>query len=357
MTIAFALATGYLTVRLLRVALAPTLTAIVLQRPNYRSHYLPTAVGVLIALALLLVEAGRAVAGAAGVGTRAIPADRVALLLVAVAFAGLGLLDDLVGGRDEQGFGGHLRALRDGRLTTGGVKFLGGGAVALVACALAADHGIVGLARDALLVALAANLGNLFDRAPGRTLKVALAAYIAVAVVAGTTPAGVALAVSMGAAAALLGDDLREHVMLGDAGANVVGGVLGMACVLSVSPGVRGFVLLVLIGLNAASERVSFTAVINRVGVLRFLDQAGRRRPPSPAAGDGSGQQAPILGEQRPAAVVLPDGDETRALKGFGQTGEPPEPPRPDEHGADPLIAGGGDQRLGGDAALVDPEP
>ena len=41
---------------------------------------------------------------------------------------------------------------------------------------------------DAVLIALAANLGNLLDRAPGRTIKCALIAYMPLAIVLGTEP-------------------------------------------------------------------------------------------------------------------------------------------------------------------------
>ena len=79
-----------------------------------------------------------------------------------------------------------------------------------------------------MLIALAANLGNLLDRAPGRTIKFGLVAYVPIAIVLGTAPIGVAIAPVMGAALGLLGDDLRERLMLGDTGANVIGAVLGL---------------------------------------------------------------------------------------------------------------------------------
>ena len=83
-----------------------------------------------------------------------------------------------------------------------------------------------------MLIALAANLGNLLDRAPGRTIKVGLVAYVPIVIVIGTAPIGIAVAPVMGAALGLLPDDLRERLMLGDTGANVIGAVLGLAVVL-----------------------------------------------------------------------------------------------------------------------------
>ena len=132
---------------------------------------------------------------------------------------------------------------------------------------------------DAALVALAANLGNLLDRAPGRTIKVALLAYVPVALAAGTSPVGLALAPVLGAGAGLLRADLRERLMLGDTGANLLGAVLGLGVVLETSRPVRTAVLVALVLLNLASERVSFSSVIARVSALRFLDELGRSRP------------------------------------------------------------------------------
>jgi hypothetical protein len=47
--------------------------------------------------------------------------------------------------------------------------------------------------------------------------------------------------------------------------------------VIATSPLCRTLTLVVVAALNLASERVSFSAVIDRVGPLRFLDRAGRR--------------------------------------------------------------------------------
>src|SRR5690606_36375218 len=139
----------------------------------------------------------------------------------------------------------HLRALARGRLTTGALKLFGGAAVAVVAVSEWESGAIGRLLADAALVALAANLGNLFDRAPGRVLKVALATFVALVLAVGAVPelAGVALVV--GAGAGLLAGDLGERLMLGDAGANTLGAVIGLGVVLTCSPGVRTVVLVV----------------------------------------------------------------------------------------------------------------
>ena len=79
----------------------------------------------------------------------------------------------------------------------------------------------------------------------------------------------------MGAAFGLFGDDVRERLMLGDTGANVIGAVLGLAVVLGTSETTRLVVMIALVLLNVAAELVSFSKVIDRVPPLR---RAGSRR-------------------------------------------------------------------------------
>jgi hypothetical protein len=131
---------------------------------------------------------------------------------------------------------------------------------------------------NAALVALAANLANLFDRAPGRTIKTGVLVWIPLALVAGTGSVGVAVAPVVGAFVGLLGDDLRERLMLGDAGAYALGSVLGLGVVLECAPATRTAVLVALVVLNGGAELVSFSRVIERVPPLRALDRLGRRR-------------------------------------------------------------------------------
>ena len=128
-----------------------------------------------------------------------------------------------------------------------------------------------------MIIALAANLGNLFDRAPGRVIKFSLVAYVPLAIVCGTDAVGVAVAPVMGAALGLLPDDLREHLMLGDTGANVLGGALGLAAVLQLGQDARYILLAFLVAMNLASEFWSFSKIIARVPPLRWFDHLGRR--------------------------------------------------------------------------------
>ncbi|HVF32672.1 MAG TPA: hypothetical protein VM933_06515 [Acidimicrobiales bacterium] len=278
MTVLLALLVGFLATRLTWLLVRPVFGGEVFRRENYRGHALPTAVGLVLAVAVLVVEAVRVVlAAATGDGSR-IDGPRLGVLVLAVGLALLGLVDDLAGDGSSRGFRGHVRALLGGRLTTGGLKLFGGGGVALVAVAAARPgDGIGTLLTDAALVALAANLGNLFDRAPGRTIKVGVVAFVVVVAATRAVPGIGAMAVLVGGALAMLLDDLRERVMLGDTGANLLGGVVGLAVVVTGTPVTRLAVLAGVAILNGISEWVSFSRVIEGFPPLRRLDRAGRR--------------------------------------------------------------------------------
>jgi UDP-N-acetylmuramyl pentapeptide phosphotransferase/UDP-N-acetylglucosamine-1-phosphate transferase len=188
------------------------------------------------------------------------------------------LVDDLAAVGSDRGFRGHVGALRRGRVTTGLLKLVAGAGIAVVLVATPGFKSGRSLIVDALLIALAANLGNLLDRAPGRTIKAGLLVYVPIAIAVGTDPTGVALAPVMGAVFGILGDDLHERVMLGDTGANVVGAVLGLGVVLGSQESTRIVVMLALLALNVAAEAVSFSRVIEAVPLLRRFDGAGRLR-------------------------------------------------------------------------------
>ncbi|HYP22451.1 MAG TPA: hypothetical protein VEV43_02660 [Actinomycetota bacterium] len=237
-------------------------------RTNVSGRQVPAVLGV----GVVLGGAGGGLAGALGRG------DGLGRLeaATAIAFLGLaaaGLWDDTRGDESPRGFGGHLRA---GRLTGGLVKIAAGGLAGIAAAALLYRDDLVMAALTALAVPLAANLFNLLDRAPGRTGKVALLAGLPLLAM-GDERWAVDAAGAFGALAALLPADLGERGMLGDAGANPLGALVGLGLAVSLDAAPLGAVVVVLLALNAASERWSFSKVIESSPPLRALDELGRK--------------------------------------------------------------------------------
>ena len=154
------------------------------------------------------------------------------------------------------------------------------------------------------LIAGGANLLNLFDLRPGRAIKVAIAAGAALGVT--SAAGGVAAAAPVGAAISVLPEDLGERAMLGDAGANALGGMLAAAAAAALPRPARVTVLAAIVGLTAASEVVSFTKVIEQTPPLHWLDMLGRRPAAAGARSAPSGPSAPGDGEGGAAGAVPP---------------------------------------------------
>lgn len=231
-------------------------------RINYREGEVSLLEGVSA-----VIGGAAALAATGGRPRRAATAATTTLL----SCGALGLYDDLAGSATRRGFAGHLGALRHGEVTSGTVKIVGIGVTALGA-AFMLEGPRWRVVPATIVVAGSANLLNLLDLRPGRALK---AAGLAAALLTATSP-GPVPGVVLGVSGALLPADLGETGMLGDCGANALGGLLGAAAV--AAAGRRGLVVLAagLVALTAASERVSFSAVIDGNPVLRRVDGWGR---------------------------------------------------------------------------------
>ena len=248
-------------------------------RTNHRGEPVSLLEGPAVAAGLLAGAVTGSGGGRAG----------AAVALATAAGATFGVVDDLAEDPDakRKGLRGHLGALARGELTTGGLKVLGIGAGALAAAALALPRtgSRTAYAADVLaggaLIAGSANLVNLLDLRPGRALKAVTLASAPLALAPGAG-GGVAAAV-VGASGAAFQSDLAETDMLGDGGANALGAALGTALVLGAPRPVRLGVLGAVVALTVASERVSFTRVIERTPVLRDIDAWGRRPAHVPA--------------------------------------------------------------------------
>ncbi len=253
-------------------------------RTNHRGEPVTLLEGPAVAAGAIvgaLAQAGlRSVTGSAGPAGPGAWRPALAVAAAGAGGAAFGAYDDLAGSGDRRGFRGHLGALRNGEVTTGTVKLGGIGVTGMVGAVLAGGSP-ADVVINAGLVAGGANLLNLFDLRPGRAIKVAVASGALIGAGGSRTGSGAGVAAPLAAALALLPDDLGERAMLGDCGANALGAMLGAAAAGLPRPA-RVALLAGITGLTAASEKVSFTKVIEQTPPLRWLDMLGRR-PADPA--------------------------------------------------------------------------
>ena len=235
-------------------------------RQNFRQRTVDLLGGPAAAAGALVTTIGVRAAG--------LPTGQATALAAALGTsAALGAYDDLAGVTHARGLHGHFAALRRGELTTGIVKMAGLTAAGILAAPprRATTVRLV----DAALIAGTANLVNLLDLRPGRALKAValLGAPLMVGHDAGATGAAGAVAT----AAALMPGDLSERHMLGDCGANALGALVGWSLAVRSGLPARAAALAGVVGLTLLSERVSFSAVIDRNPTLAAVDAWGRQ--------------------------------------------------------------------------------
>jgi len=230
--------------------------------------------------------------------------------------AAFGALDDLAGDSASKGLRGHLAAAGRGELTTGAIKIVGLGVSGLLAGRMvdrsAGRTGAMATLVGGAVIAGSANIVNLLDLRPGRALKVVL--LLAAPIVAGRGTSSLSratAAAAAGAAIASMPDDLAGRSMLGDTGANSAGALLGTALVARSGPRGRLLALAMLTALTLASEKVSFTTVIESTPGLRELDALGRPSQPSPSSprsqpSPQSTQSLPAPRSQQPSSPSSP---------------------------------------------------
>ena len=242
------------------------------REPNRRDVLLPVSLGWALGLGVA-ATAYVVFAQQRDLGLRDSQAGE---LLGAAIVLAAGVLDDGFGG-DVRGLRGHLRALADGRFTTGALKIAA--AILAAAITVAWTPRTTTWADLLALVTIAGctNVWNGLDVAPGRAAK----AFLVVAVVLLVVDTKAFLLVCTGAAAAVLLPDLRERAMLGDAGANLLGFLAGAEIVRRLPEPWLPVAAAVVIGLNLLAETVTFTRTIQAIPPLRWFDRLGRLPEPT----------------------------------------------------------------------------
>jgi UDP-N-acetylmuramyl pentapeptide phosphotransferase/UDP-N-acetylglucosamine-1-phosphate transferase len=240
---------------------------------NHRGIAVPVSLGwgvLAVEVPSVVAALGELVRGTAGAWGR----DILVEALPAAVFAA-GLYDDFRPAR-EHGIRAHVRALLAGRLTSGIVKLLVIVAAALAWVLLQEPFG-VGALISAAAIAGCANLWNLLDVAPGRALKAALVATLALFLARPTSFAFYLLLTE----SVLLWFDLRERGMLGDGGSNLIGFFIGILLVRRASLPWQAAGLVIVVALHAIAETITLSKLIRSSPPLRWFDRLGRLPEPT----------------------------------------------------------------------------
>ncbi|HHV39165.1 MAG TPA: phospho-N-acetylmuramoyl-pentapeptide-transferase, partial [Tepidimicrobium sp.] len=190
-------------------------------------------------------------------------------LFALVSMGLVGLLDDLIGDNKTKGFKGHIGSILRADLSTGAIKAITGFTVALFV-SIVTTNTIIEIIINMLIIALFTNLVNLFDLRPGRASKLFILISIIMLYTSFIKHFNFLLFSFYGILLVYIPMDLNERAMMGDVGSNALGVTLGIFCFLTHSLSIKYLYLLVLIVTHIASERVSFSKIIEDNKILKF---------------------------------------------------------------------------------------
>lgn len=197
-----------------------------------------------------------------------------ALMIPILTF--IGMLDDLLGDSSAKGLIGHANVIRNGGFSTGFLKALVGGILGLLLAWIRYQSLLI-MALDIFIFALSVNTINLLDLRPGRAIKgfglilLIMAAMAKFAEINFIFPTIIILLL-------YIRGELKEIYMLGDTGANLLGGILGFYGVIVLQPITKGILLTLLFSLHLLSEFVSISKLIEETSWLYRLDMLGRNK-------------------------------------------------------------------------------
>ena len=236
---------------------------------NYKGISVPSPMGIAIILGSI-----------ASIGIVISIKDFRTSEMIYMAFLGLflgfiGMIDDVYGNSRVRGFKGHITHLIRGNLTTGGLKALAGVLAAFSISVFMSDN-VYDILVNIIFISLITNLMNLLDVRPGRAIKFFLFFMFALLLTGNLLNLSY---IVLGGVLAYFPMDLKEKGMLGDTGANFLGMILSMNIVVAVKGlKIRIIFLLITLFLNLFSEKYSFSEIIEKNRILKFIDHLGRKK-------------------------------------------------------------------------------
>jgi UDP-GlcNAc:undecaprenyl-phosphate GlcNAc-1-phosphate transferase len=200
--------------------------------------------------------------------------DLLLFWIIVFALPLAGFIDDLIGDGSIRGIKRHfLELVIRGKLTTGSIKALIGVLVGFI-LSLLNKEGIGEALLNIILFILFINFINLLDLRPGRALKAFMLLSVLMMFFSKFNALWILLPLFLSIPVYFKGE-MKEIYMLGDTGANLIGGVLGYYALKGLSTTPKLIITFFLIGIHIFAEFHSLTTYINSIRILRYLDQIG----------------------------------------------------------------------------------
>lgn len=237
-------------------------------KENYKGESIPNSMGIIFVFNILSVSPLLLI-----IESKSTYPQILIFVLGIFVMGFAGLIDDFMGGKDVKGFKGHIKMLIKGKFTTGGLKAVFGGLIAILVSLIVFEN-TADFFINIILISLFTNFINLLDLRPGRALKTFLILSVPLLVFLNNIFKSIILS-SIGASLAYLPYDIKGKSMLGDIGANSLGITLGIAAT-AFPLNIKIAIVIFLAAANLYSEKYSISTLICGNKILNFIDELGR---------------------------------------------------------------------------------
>jgi UDP-GlcNAc:undecaprenyl-phosphate GlcNAc-1-phosphate transferase len=239
---------------------------------NYKGMTIPVGIGIIIPIALLLFFPFRTYFFGTGSGHQ----TYMAYLLVSLVLGMTGFIDDHFGDKAVKGIKGHLKKLiTEYKVSTGILKVIVALALGYFISSWHHDR-YYQIAMGTFTFAVWVNVLNLLDVRPGRAIKGFWSAAFLLLLMHGGSiglPEILLLLITI----VLFDTDRKERGMLGDAGANALGGIIGTWIVQWATSLEMALYISFGLLITFYSERYSISKWIEMHPLAKRLDQWGRK--------------------------------------------------------------------------------
>lgn len=240
-----------------------------LLKKNYQGNYIPVTGGIILIISTIISWYILFL-------LNLVNAQLLNIYIFIISIIGItGLLDDICGNKNSQGFRDHFKSLINGKLTTGILKVIITILVSMLVLFELEIYILSEIIINAGIIILMTNLLNLLDLRPARSIKAFFC--MAILLIIFNLYYAVYFLPFFFTLIFYLPFELKSKLMLGDSGANLLGTVLGFNTILMIEDFyIKLIILLFLVILNVVSEKYSYSTIIQNNPLLSWIDQLGR---------------------------------------------------------------------------------